>query len=698
MPRIPGLRRALRLPGRRAVARDVDEEFALHLDLRERDLVAAGWPPETAHQEALRRFGDVDDARAYCRAMDERRERRTMRLERLASLWHDLALAARALRRAPGFTLAAVLTLALGVGANVAMLGIVDRLLLRPPAHVAAPDALRRLYFTQRDGGESSTDASMSYPQYLALGDGLRPVGPTAAFYDVELVLGEGEAARRGRVTLATASFWPTLGVRPALGRAFTAQEDAAPAGARVAVIGHALWTSAFGGARDVVGRTLVVAGQRFEIVGVAPRGFTGVGPERVDAWVPLAALAQDIVGQYVEDPWHQARNIGWLHGVARLGPAATIPAAEERATAAYRRALEARWGAARADSLRPRAALEPLLVERGPDRTPSARIAVWLAGMSLLVLLIACANVANLLLARALARRRETAVRVALGAGRARIVSQLLAEGMLLATLGGAAALGVAHVGGRLVSDVLVPDMDWSQGVVDARTLALAAATVLVTGLLTAVVPAAQASVVELVPSLRAGVREGGGRRSRVRSALVVVQAALSLVLLVGAGLFVRSLDAARRVELGFAPERVLRVRLDLTGAGMAHEASVALYDRLRDRLAGLPGIAAASVGMTEPFATTIDYRIGIPGRDSLRLPPSGAPRVNAVSPEYLATVGTRLLAGRGFTDGDRRGSAPVMLVNQTMARALWPGRSPMGDRVCISSSRRSRASRWWA
>jgi predicted permease len=300
-------------------------------------------------------------------------------------------------------------------------------------------------------------------------------------------------------------------------------------------------------------------------------------------------------------------------------------------------------------------------------------------------VLCIACANVANLLLARALARRRETAVRVALGAGRARIVSQLLAEGMLLAALGGAAALGVAHVGGRLVRDLLVPDMDWTHGVADPRTLALTAATVLVTGLLTAVVPAAQASVVELVPSLRAGVREGGGRRSRARSALVVVQAALSLVLLVGAGLFLRSLDAARRVELGFAPERVLRVHLDVTGTGMSREATVALYDRLRERLARLPGIDAASVAMTEPFATTIDYKIGIPGRDSLRLPPSGAPRVNAVSPEYLATMGTRLVAGRAFTDGDRRGSAPVMLVNQTMARTLWPGRSPLGDRVCV-------------
>jgi predicted permease len=335
-------------------------------------------------------------------------------------------------------------------------------------------------------------------------------------------------------------------------------------------------------------------------------------------------------------------------------------------------------------DSLRPRATLESLLLERGPDRTPSARIAVWLAGMSVLVLLIACANVANLLLARALRRRRETAVRVALGAGRGRLVAQFLAEGMLIALLGGAAALSVAHAGGKLVRELLVPDVAWGSALVDARTLALAGATVIAAGLLTGLVPALQASAVDLTGSLKAGAREGGARRSLTRTALVVVQAAVSLVLLVGSGLFLRSLHNVRSVELGFVADRVLTINLDLTGAGYSTDEALALYDGLHERLARLPGVEHASLAITEPFATTLDYTITIPGRDSVRLPPSGPPRVNAVTPEFFATMGTRVVAGRGIVPEDRRGAPLVTVVNRTMAGTLWPGRSPIGERVC--------------
>jgi HAMP domain-containing protein len=319
---------------------------------------------------------------------------------------------------------------------------------------------VRRIYFTQTGGGDVDTDASASYPRYVALAESMRPEATVAAFYDAELVVGERETARRARVTLVTSTFFPVLGVRPVVGRTFTAEEDAPPSGARVAVISHGLWTREYGGTPAALGRGLAIAGQRFQIVGVAPEGFAGIGAERVDVWVPVSALAHQMVGRYA-DPgvsWHQARNVGWLQGIARVRSEAAIASGERLATAGFRRSLEARWSTARVDSMRPRATLEPLLLERGPDRTPSARIAVWLAGMSLLVLLIACANVANLLLARALRRRRETAVRVALGAGRGRLVRQLLTEGMLVALLGGAAALLVAQIGGSFVHDLLVP------------------------------------------------------------------------------------------------------------------------------------------------------------------------------------------------------------------------------------------------
>ena len=689
MTRIPDVRRAFRRPGRR-IDLELEDEFAFHLEMRTRDLVAAGWQPETARQEALRLFGDTEDARLYCRQLGQRREKRTMRAELWDGLRQDLTFAIRSLRRAPGFTIVAVVTLALGVGANVTMFGIVDRLLLRQPPHVRQPELVRRLFFASISDGEvTEPEPQMSYPRLQAISRRLGSTGSIAGFYDGRLVVGERESARRVPVTLATATYFPLLGVRPALGRFFSAEEDAPPVGSRVAVIGHDFWLSEFGGAADVLGRKLIVAGERFEIIGVAPRGFSGLGHERRDVWVPMSALGQSLIGKYTDESWHEAPNVSWLSAITRIRNEDAAAAAEAAATAGYREAQEARWGAASVDSMKPRATLEPLLLERGPGGTPSAKIALWLAGMSLLVLLIACANVANLLLARALRRRREIAVRVALGAGRRRLVSQLLTEGMLIAVLGGAAALFVAHSWGALVRGILLPGVEWSSTLLDLRMLGVAAAVVIGTGLLIGLVPAMQASDANLVGSLKAGAREGGGRRSAMRSSLVIVQAALSLVLLVGAGLFVRSLDRARSVELGFLADEVLVVNLDVDGAGYSEEESLTLYEQLHERLARVPGVERVSVGVTQPFSTTLDYAITIPGRDSVKLPESGPPRMNAVTPEFFATMGTQLVAGRGITPDDRRGSALVAIINETMARELWPGRSPIGESVCIANAK---------
>ena len=685
MPRIPNLRRAFRRPGRR-IDLELDDEFAFHLEMRTRDLIAAGWQPETARQEALRLFGDAEDARLYCRQLGQRREKRTMRTEVIDGLRQDLAFAVRSLRRAPGFTIVAVVTLALGVGANVTMFGIVDRLLLRQPDGVRSPELVRRLYFTETQPGEqTSTEASMSYPQYVAVSESMQPAAMTAAFYDIRMVIGERAGARREKVTLATATYFPALGLRPTAGRFFSADEDIPPHGDRVAVISHAMWMKDYGGAPGAIGREIVISGHPFRIIGVAPEGFIGIEQGRSDIWVPMSAFGEMLLAKYVDGPWHQAGHVSWLRSIARLRSDDAVVQAEALATAGYRNAQEARVGATRADSMKLAAALEPLLLERGPDRTPSARIALWLAGMSLLVLLIACANVANLLLARALRRRREIAVRVALGAGRRRLAAQLLTEGMLIAVLGGAAALFVAHSWGALVRGILLPGVEWGPVMFDPRTLAVAAAVVIGTGLLVGLVPALQASEVNLVDSLKTGSREGGGRRSATRGTLVVVQAALSLVLLVGAGLFVRSLHNARAVELGFVADGVLAVRFDLDGAGYSNDEAMALYDRLHERIARLPGVTQASLAVTEPFSTVLDYDISLPGRDSVQLPPSGPPNVNAVTPEYFATMGTRLVAGRGISPDDKKGAPMVVVINETMAEFLWPGRSPLGEVVCM-------------
>jgi len=418
--RLPGVRpngvrpdvtlppRGGRLGRARHVETAVDEEFAFHLDLRARELVGRGWAPDAARHEARRQFGDLDDARAYCRHLGELQERRMQRLDRLHVLRDDLRLALRALRRAPVFSLAVVITLALGIGATATTAGLVDRLLFRPPAHVRAPAELRRLYVTVTEGGRMrAPDASLSYPALAAVREALGPGRSVAAYSPFATTIGGGEQAEEARVTLASGDYFALLGVRAALGRTFGSAEDVPPAGQRVAVLSDDAWRRRFGAAPDVVGRAITIAGQRFEVVGVAPRGFVGTDLTRVDAWVPLSALAGTVVGQFAPEGWERAGHVDWIRALVRV-PAAPPGAAAvaARALGAYRDVQERRVGPARAEALRARVSLEPLLLERGPDRTPAARLSVWLAAMAAVVLAIACANVTNLLLARAVRRR----------------------------------------------------------------------------------------------------------------------------------------------------------------------------------------------------------------------------------------------------------------------------------------------------
>ena len=681
-------RRLFRLPQRRErIVREVDDELHFHLDMRIDELRRNGLSADAARAEALRQFGDVEEARRYCRDMDALHASESRRAEWWGDASRDVRLAVRALGRQPAFTAAIVVMLALGIGANVTMLGIVDRLLLRPPAHVAEPELVRRLYFSSIEDGGVETEPHSSYPLYLAVAEHMKSARSVGAFWTAELAVGQGEASRRAKVTLASASLFPTLGVRPALGRFFTTEEDVPPRGMSVAVISHALWQGEYGGSAAVLDRDIVIVGRRFRVIGVAPRGFSGVDLERVDVWVPVSALAGELLdGRYSKEPWYEARSVGWLRQVVRIGDGDEARRrAEHEATAGLRASLVAGKGEAKADSMRPRAALEPLILERGPDRSATSNIAVWLAGMSLVVLLIACANVANLLLARALTRRREVAVRIALGAGRGRLVRQLLVEGVVLAAMGGGGAVLVAHWGGGFLRAVLMPDVAWESALGEPRLLLAAAAVALLTGIGTGLVPALQVSNPDLAGALKSGAREGGGERLRTRRALVVAQAALSVLLLVGAGLFLQSLHNVRSMELGYAPEQVLTVDVDLTGTRYSAKEETELHDRFLERVAAVPGVRSAALSITTPFSTTIDVGIALPGRDSLRLPASAAPLVNAVTPGYFETMQTPIVRGRGITEADRFGAPPVAVVNELMARTLWPGGDAIGECVML-------------
>jgi predicted permease len=684
-PRVRGL---FRLAVRRASLRerDVDEEIRLHVDLRAEQLVQEGWSPEAARVEARRRFALLlDDARArLLEAARNRDERMTWR-DRIDSVKQDAASAVRQLRAAPGVAAAAVLTLALGIGANAAMFGVVDRLLLRPPEHVVEPQRVTRLYIERRRGGfGGNVSTSVSYPTYRAVRDSTRAFAGVAASYPSEYVVGEGEDARQVPALEVTGNFFALLGVRPALGRLIGPDDDRLPSGAHVAVLGERYWRRAFGASPNVLGTSIVVEGVRYEIVGVAPRGFTGVGLEPRDLFLPLSAMSWQARGH----EWYAEGGMSWISMVGRVRPGVSFARAESEATRAVRAAVPDSTVSngydhgARVIAASSIQAREPVASEF----RSSARVAAWLGGVAAVVLLVACANVANLLLARAVRRRREIAVRTALGAGRGRLARQLLAESTLVAALGGAAGLLVAWWGGAAVRTLLLPGVDWSEPPVSGRVLLFALAATTLTALLTGVVPVLHVAALGVTSGLRTGAREGGGRRARTRTALLVAQAALSVVLLAGAGLFVRSLLRVGAIDYGYDPERLLTVTVTLPDGG-GPDVMPAAYDRMLERARRVPGVERAALSTTSPFWSMLAGELAIPGFDSLATLRDEFPLFNAVGPDYFATMGTRIVRGRALGAGDVLGAPRVVVVNEAMARRIWKGADPIGRCVKVDA-----------
>jgi predicted permease len=444
-------------------------------------------------------------------------------------------------------------------------------------------------------------------------------------------------------------------------------------------VLGHGLWQRAFGGDRDVVGKSMMLADEQYTIIGVAPPGFTGPDLTRVDVWMPMSVRSRTVITD-----WTHGWNAQWLYIIGRLNPGVTHEQATSEATALYRAAYAGNEPGVTSASLN----VAPIRTTRSGFESTEATVSRWLVGVAVIVLLVACSNVVNLLLARAVRRRREVAVRLALGAGRWRLVRLLLTEGLLLAAASGMASLAVAYGFGALVRSVLLPDIEWTSSPVDVRVMALSAIVALTAGLLVGLVPALQASKPDVAATLKAGAREGGGRRARLRNALTVAQAALSVLLLVGAGLFVRSLRNVRALDLGIQPDRVLVVTIQRPSAG-PDDSSPEELRRKAFNLAALahvrtmPGVEHASLTVGLPFMSGFSQTLRVPGWDSLPGPPDRSPNLSAVSDGYFETTGTRLVRGRSFTPADRAGSEPVALVSETMARTLWPGRDPIG--TCI-------------
>jgi putative ABC transport system permease protein len=588
-------------------------------------------------------------------------------------LLRDIRYAARSLMRAPGFTLGVVLTLALGIGANATMFGVVDTLFLRPPAGVREPGRVARVYLKRTVGMLGTfTGQTTTFPTFTDLRDA-GVFERTATVKAAPMSLGRGASARQVNAMAVSHDYFPLLGVSPGFGRFFGADEDR-PGAPPVAVLAHGFWRRHFAGDSSVIGRTLPLGHGTYTVIGVAPAGFGGIELSPPDLWVPIQASVA--IGDMVPAEALTSRGWIWNQVMVRLKPGARVEDAAALATTAYRRgAVPESRGDSNAVVM-----LGPVQAARGPEVSSDSKVSAWIGLVALIVLLIACANVANLLLARGVSRRRELAVRAGLGAGRGGLVRMLLAESLVFAALGGGAALLLAMWGGSAVRGLLIPDLPADLSIVDGRVLAFAAAAVLLTALLTGLAPAIQSSRTDLADALKSGGHGATARGGRTRAALLVAQIALTLVLLVGAGLFVRSLRNVQRIDLGFDADQVLEASVDMGSAHFASTADAnAAYLRILAALQRMPGVASASPTMS-PFGWAFGRSIRAEGVDSMPHTRTGGPYINAVGSDYFGTMGMPLMQGRGLTAADVPGAALVAVVSASMARLVWPGQSALG------------------
>ena len=583
---------------------------------------------------------------------------------------HDLRFAFRSFRREPGFASGVVLNFALAIGSAAAMFGLVNRLLLAPPPGIAAADRVARVGLSMAGGdGEPFTYLTTSYPVFEVTAAATTVFDGVAAFRADTVTLGRGTDLEQVAVVQAGGAYFTTLGARAAAGRLFGTGDDALPAGNDVVVLSHAFWQRRFSGDPGALGTELVVDGQVLTIVGVTARGFNGIELAATDLYVPLTtAFRSRGAGWWA----HTGLNIVSL--VARLRPGVTPSAAGATVAAAIRGTVE-RYPDERLLGV----AVLPLVGASSSRLSQQARIALWSVAVAFAVLLMATANAGTLLLLRAARRRNEIAVRIALGARAGLLARQSLVESVTLALAGALVGLVLSRWLGDLVRVWLLPGLAPTETVVDTRVLMVAVVAALGAGVLAGLSPLAQWRHRSLSGDLRAGGGHGSSSRFVVQYALVGFQVALCTVLLVGAGLFVRSMQRVQAQDLGFSTARLLYVTIDFLGASGGRERDRAYEDAVA-RVRTVPGVTGATVTQGMPFASHYIPPVNIPG---YQLPPPNVeqlPILYSATPDYLAMMDVQLREGRLFTDADVRGAPLVALVNETMARKVWPDRSAVG------------------
>jgi macrolide transport system ATP-binding/permease protein len=650
---------------------DLDAELRAHIEMAVDLNLRKGMAAADARREALRSFGGIEQIKEIYR--DQRG------LPMIETALQDLRYGFRMLRRSPGFSALAIFCLTLGIGANAAVFSWIEGTLLRPFPGVV--DQSRLLILAGKDRGQPRY-SDVSWPDFLDFRRNCTRVEVVA-----EKITGStlsiGERAERAPGGIVSANYFDVMGVRPVLGRGFEPAEEAGRNAHPVVVISYDVWKVRFKGDPGIIGKTQMLNGLPHTIIGVAPDGFYGtfVG-YAFSFWVPVSMQEKFETGGYkLED-----RGAHWIEGFARLKPGVTVAEAQAEMAAVAKR-LETEYPATNRGH-----AIQLLPLWQAPFNNattllPTLRVAF---AVVVFVLIIACANVGNLLLVRSFTRRHEMTVRLAIGAGRGRLIQQLLTEGLILAAFGAVGGLLAANWCRNLLVLFIPPrgiplrisgDLDW-------RVLAVTAGICLLATILCGLVPSIQAGKIDLAGALKSesGGVVGGRGRSWLRSSLVVIQVALSFILLTGTGLLIQSLRAIRSTKPGFSTDHVLTTAIDLFAAGYDPQRARAFQDELMDRVQGLGGVESAAYSRVAVFSYRSFSSAAIavdgyqPAKDEL-------PTVeyNEVSPGYLATLGIPLVSGREFTRADDAKAALVAVVNETMAQQYWHGQDPIGQRLQV-------------
>jgi putative ABC transport system permease protein len=590
----------------------------------------------------------------------------------MRTLWQDLRYGARMLWKRPGFTLIAVITLALGIGANTAIFSVVNAVLLEPLPYRAPEELVLARHIYETSGARSE---SVSYADFQDWRAQNHVFADLAIFRGAGFALAVGSDLEQIRGANVSANFFQLLGVNAIRGRTFLPAEEA-PGSEKVALISHAIWRRVFGADEGLIGRRIKLGDQLFTVVGILPPEFKfPFRLETAEIWTTCSFLPAGMMGR-------GARN---FHAIARLKPGVSLPAAQTEMAAIAGRLEE--------ENPAPNRNLSVSIVSAHRELTKDVRLALWLMfGAVAIVLLIACANVANLSLARALSRDKEMAIRAALGASGRRITRQLLTESLLLSLAGGALGLMLAAWGIPLLLALSPQNLPRINAIgLNGQALGFTLFVSILTAALFGLAPVLKVARPDLIESLKEGGKAStaSARRNRLRAALVVGEIAVALVLLVGAGLLINSFIRLNRVELGFNPEKVLSASLDLSPRKYpTGDERIAFVEQARERIRNLPGVRSVSFASSSPFMDGVYASFGIKGRPSDAHENELVP-VSTITPDYFEVMGIPLLRGRPFAETDDKGSAGAAIINENFARRFFPNDNPLGKSVILDVNR---------